>query len=62
MLHLYPPNELIYNLMPASGLKIVDTGATKGWKAKPFEKIQLGELLATNSVYWHQVCNIKGMC
>ncbi len=32
MLHFYPLNELIPNLMPATGLKKVETGATKGWK------------------------------
>ncbi len=30
MLHFYPLNELISNFMPATGLKKVDTGATKG--------------------------------
>ncbi len=30
MLHFYPLNELIPNLMPATGLKKVETGATKG--------------------------------
>ncbi len=48
ILHFYPLNELISNLMPATGLKKVGTGATKGWKSKKFEKIQLGEHLATN--------------
>ncbi len=43
----YPLNKLISNLMPATGLKKVGTGATKGWKIN-FEKIQLGEHLATN--------------
>ncbi len=44
--------------MPATGLKKVGTGATKGWKSKfkvqvqNFEKIQLGE------VNWHQVCKM----
>ncbi len=51
MLHLYPLNELISNVMPATGLNEVDTGATKAEKASNFqqaEKIQLGEHLATN--------------
>ncbi len=30
ILHFYPLNELISNVMPATGLKKVDTGATKG--------------------------------
>ncbi len=30
ILHFYPLNELISNLMPATGLKIVGTGETKG--------------------------------
>ncbi len=33
--------------MPATGLKKVGMGETKGW-AENFEKIQLGEHLATN--------------
>ncbi len=57
ILHFYPLNELISNLMP-TGLKKVGTGATKGWKSKNLEKIQLGEHLATNEVNWHQVCNM----
>ncbi len=48
ILHFYPLNELISNLMPATGLKKVGTGAAKGWKSRHFEKIQLGEHLATN--------------
>ncbi len=49
ILHFYPLNELISNLMPATGLKKVGTGATKGLKKQEnFEKIQLGEHLATN--------------
>ncbi len=47
MLHFYPLSELIQNLMPATGLKKVGTGATKGRKSKK-KKIQLGEHLATN--------------
>ncbi len=47
ILNLYPLNELISNVMPATGPKI-STGATKGWKARNFENIQLGEHLATN--------------
>ncbi len=30
IIHLYPLNELISNLMPATGLKKVGTGWTKG--------------------------------
>ncbi len=30
-LHFYPLNELISNLMPATGLKIVGTGACLPW-------------------------------
>ncbi len=36
MWHFYPLNELISNLMPATGLKKDGTGATKGWKSKTF--------------------------
>ncbi len=38
----YPLNELISNLMPATGLKKVGTGATKGWKSKIFWKDSAG--------------------
>ncbi len=48
MLNFYPLNELISNLMPASGLKKVGTGQQRAEKARHFEKIQLGEHLATN--------------
>ncbi len=58
MLHFYPLNEQISNVMPATGLKKVGTEARKGWKARHFEKIQLGEHLSTNEVNWHQVCNM----
>ncbi len=44
----YPINEHISNVMPATGLKKVGTGATKDWKSKVFEKIPLREYLATN--------------
>ncbi len=44
----YPLNELISNLMPATGLKKVGTGQQRAEKARNFEKIQLGEHLATN--------------
>ncbi len=44
--------------MPATGLKKVGTGEQRGEKARNFEKIQLGEHLATNYVNWHQVCNM----
>ncbi len=32
ILHFYQLNELISNLMPATALKKVGTGATKAWK------------------------------
>ncbi len=46
--HFYPLNELISNLMSATGLKKVGTGQQRADKARKFEKIQLGEHLATN--------------
>ncbi len=46
------------NLMPATSLQKVGTGATKDWKAIHFEKIELGKHLATNYVDWHQVSNM----
>ncbi len=46
ILHFYPLNKLISNLMPATGLKKVGTGAKKGWKSKKFWKDS--EHLATN--------------
>ncbi len=48
MWHFYPQNELILNVMPASGLKKVGTGASMADKAIHFEKIQLGAHLVTN--------------
>ncbi len=48
ILHFYPLNELISNLMPATGLKKVGTGQQRTEKARHFENIQLGERLATN--------------
>ncbi len=48
MLHFYPLNELISNLMPATGLKKLAWGQQRAEKARNFEKIQLGEHLATN--------------
>ncbi len=47
ILHFYPLNELISNLMPATKLA---RGQQRAEKARNFEKIQLGEHLATNSV------------
>ncbi len=41
---IYPLNELISNLMPATGLKKVGTGATKGWKSKTFWKDSAGRI------------------
>ncbi len=48
ILHFYPLNELISNLMPATGLKKLAQGQQRTEKARHFEKIQLGEHLATN--------------
>ncbi len=48
ILHFYPLNEHISNLMPATGLKKVCTGQQRAEKARNVEKIQLGEHLATN--------------
>ncbi len=48
ILHFYPLNELISNLMPATGLKKLARGQQRAEKARHFEKIQLGEHLATN--------------
>ncbi len=42
ILHFFPQNELISNLMPATGLKKVGTGATKSWKSKKFWKDSAG--------------------
>ncbi len=47
-LHFYLLNELISNFMPATGLKKVGTGQQMADKARHFEKVQLGEHLATN--------------
>jgi len=41
-LYFYPLNELLSNLMPATGLKKVGTGATNGWKNKTFGKDSAG--------------------
>ncbi len=38
ILLFYTLNELISNLMPATGLKKVGTGETKDWKSKTFWK------------------------
>ncbi len=47
--HFYPLNELISNLMPATGLKKkLARGQQRAENARHFEKIQLGEHLATN--------------
>ncbi len=45
--------------MSTTGLKFC-MGKQRAEKARHFEKIQLGEHLATNSVNLHQVCNIIG--
>ncbi len=58
MLHFYPLNELISNLIPATGRKKVGMGPQRAEKARNFENIQLGEHLATNYVNWHQICNM----
>ncbi len=47
MLHFYPLNELISNVMPATGLKKVGMGQQSTKNARHFEKIKLGEHLAT---------------
>ncbi len=41
-------NELISNVMPATGLKKLTRGQQRAEKAQHFGKIQLGEHLATN--------------
>ncbi len=41
-LHFYALNELISNLMTATGLKKCGTGATKGWKSITFWKDSAG--------------------
>ncbi len=47
--HFYLLNEIISNSMPATGLKRSFTlGQQRAEKARHFEKIQLGEHLATN--------------
>ncbi len=38
ILHFYPLNELISNLMPATGLKKVGTGGNKGLKKQEILK------------------------
>jgi len=38
IIHFYPLNELILNLMNATGLTKVGMGATNGWKSKTFWK------------------------
>ncbi len=38
--------------------KNLPQGQQRAEKARHFEKIQLGEYLATNSVNWHLVCNM----
>ncbi len=57
VLSFYPLNELISNLMPATGLKLFGAGATKGWKSKIFWEDSAGRTLTTNYVTWHQLCN-----
>ncbi len=39
--------------------KKLECGQQRAEKARHFEKIQLGEHLATNEVNWHQVCNMS---
>ena len=50
ILHFYPQNELILNLMPATGLRKVGMGQQMAEKVRHFKKIQLGEHLSTNEV------------
>ncbi len=40
ILHFYPLNKLISNLMPATGLKKLARGQKRAEKARNFEKIQ----------------------
>ncbi len=47
-IHFYLQNELISNLMPATGLKNLARGQQRAEKERHFEKIQLGEHLTTN--------------
>ncbi len=47
MLHLYPLNELISNVMPATGLKKLAWGQQRAEKAILYN-IQLRDHLATN--------------
>ncbi len=55
MIHLYPLNELISNLMPATGLKKL-ARVNKGLKKQDIlKRFQLGEHLATNYINWPQV-------
>ncbi len=48
ILHFYPLNELVSNLMPATGLKKLARGQQRAEKARHFEKMLLREHLATN--------------
>ncbi len=48
MLHFYPLNDLISNLIPATGLKKLVRGQQRDEKARNLEKMQLGEHQATN--------------
>ncbi len=63
MVHFYPLNEVISNLMPATGLKEVCMGAIKGKKAIHCEKVQLGEHIANKLIDIRFVAclAIKGM-
>ncbi len=45
---IYPQNELISNLISATGIKKVGTGQQRSEKARQFEKIEFGEHLETN--------------
>ncbi len=48
VLHFYTLNELISNLMPVISIKNLTRRQQRFEKARHFEKIQLGEHLATN--------------
>ncbi len=62
ILHLYPLNELISNLIPATGLKKVGTGQQRAEKARHVEMIQLGEhLIKLIDIRSVTVLAIKGM-
>ncbi len=46
--HFYSLNELISNVIPATGLRKVGTEEQRAEKTRNVDKIQLGEYLASN--------------